>query len=206
MSWERVKMGDRITIRPAASSDVDLIASMWGEASRALAQRGIDQWQYPANVEKISHDIECGTAYIVHDFGVNLGTITVDESADPEFWTPEDAPDDALYAHRVIVLSVSQGRSVGASMLDWASRKARKAGKSWLRVDAWRTNAQLGRYYQRQGFTHVRTVDLPHRRSGALYQRPAGVVTGTGPGYVGLEAMLYDSDGTPLSEAGGWGA
>ncbi|WP_046503479.1 GNAT family N-acetyltransferase [Streptomyces odonnellii] len=177
-------MGERITIRPAASSDADVIASMWSEASRVLAQKGIDQWQYPANAKKISRDIERGTAYIVHDFGVNLGTITVDESANPKFWTPEDAPTDALYAHRVIVLPFAKGRSVGASMLDWASQKARKAGKSWLRVDAWKTNAQLGSYYQRQGFTHVRTVDLPNRRSGALYQRPAGVVTGTGPGYV----------------------
>ncbi|QXE38998.1 GNAT family N-acetyltransferase [Streptomyces sp. GMY02] len=179
-------MSERITIRPAVSSDVDVIASMWDEASRALAQRGIDQWQYPASVEKISRDVGRGTAYIVHDFGVNMGTITVDESADSEFWPPEDMPADALYAHRVIVLPVARGRSVGASMLDWASRKAQRAGKSWLRVDTWRTNAQLGHYYQRQGFTHVRTVE--HRRSGALYQRPAGVISGTGPACVGLEA------------------
>jgi hypothetical protein len=40
-------------------------------------------------------------------------------------------------------------------------------------VDVWTTNERLQHYYLRQGFTHVRTVVLPHNPSGALFQRPA---------------------------------
>ncbi|MFF4574106.1 GNAT family N-acetyltransferase [Streptomyces sp. NPDC001410] len=190
-------MDDRVTIRPADRNEADAIASMWAEAGRWLKSKMIDQWQYPANQEKLSRDIEQGHAYVMTNGSEYLGTITVDGFADPEFWLPGDLPDSALYAHRIIVRPNVSGSSLGVSMLDWASQKAAKLGKSWLRVDAWKTNSDLGRYYESQGFTHVRTVDLPHRRSGALYQRPAGVTVGAGPRYLGLEAWKVDENGNP---------
>lgn len=174
-------MRNTLTIRPANDGEVEIIARMWSEAAEWLDSRGINQWQYPANIEKISRDIGYGTAHVVLDDTEYLGTITIDDRADPEFWTPDDAPDDALYAHRVITRPGARGISLGAAMLDWASREAEKAGKRWLRVDTWKTNADLGRYYETQRFEKVRTVDLPHRRSGALYQRRAGATTSRGP-------------------------
>jgi GNAT superfamily N-acetyltransferase len=198
-------MWDDITIRPAGESELDAIASMWDEAAEWLDSKGIDQWQYPASREKITRDIARGTSYVVRAVGEYIGTITVDTTADPEFWLPGDAPDAALYGHRIIVRPVGRGQDIGVAMLDWASQKAEKAGKRWLRVDVWKTNAELGRYYESQGFERVRTVDLPHRRSGALYQRRAGVVTGRGPKYVGLELPVHDENGNPISEGyGGW--
>lgn len=163
---------------------MDVIAALWDEARRWLSAKGIDQWQYPATREKIAHAIERGHAYMMVAGPECLGTITVDEFADPEFWFPGDSPDDALYAHRVIVRPSAGGAGLGSAMFDWASEQAARLGKSWLRVDAWKTNARLGRYYESKGFTRVRTVDLPHRRSGALYQRPARVIAGDGPRYV----------------------
>ncbi|TJZ44600.1 GNAT family N-acetyltransferase [Streptomyces piniterrae] len=173
-------MRDAPIIRSAAAGEANVIASMRSEAARWLHSKGIDQWQYPANLEKIFRDINCGTAYVLLDAADYLGTITLDENADPEFWVPDDEPNDALYAHRVITRPACRGLSLGALMLDWASQKAEEAGKRWLRVDAWKTNSDLGRYYEAQGFTRVRTVDLPHRRSGALYQRRAGATNSSG--------------------------
>lgn len=174
-------MRDALIIRPAIAGEAEIIAAMWSETAKWLHSRGIDQWQYPANLEKISRDIERGSAHVVLDGADHLGTITVDGSADPEFWIPGDDPNDALYAHRVITRPAVRGISLGSAMLDWASRQAEKAGKHWLRVDAWKTNAALGSYYESQGFERVRTVDLPHRRSGALFQRRAGAAAGSGP-------------------------
>ena len=168
-------------LRPARTDEAEVIATMWHEASAWLRSRGIDQWQYPANVEKIARDIARGTAHVVLDgAAAHLGTITLDGFADPEFWVPTDAPDDALYAHRVIARPAARGTSLGAAMLDWASREAERAGRCWLRVDAWKSNPGLGRYYESQGFENVRTVDLPHRSSGALYQRRAGATAAGG--------------------------
>jgi GNAT superfamily N-acetyltransferase len=101
-----------------------------------------------------------------------IGTITVDDHADPEFWTEADEPDKALYVHRMATSRAAAGQDIGAVMLDWATKRAAQQGKAWLRLDAWKTNPGLHRYYERQGFTLVRLVDLEHRKSGALFQRP----------------------------------
>ncbi|MER7269331.1 GNAT family N-acetyltransferase [Micromonospora carbonacea] len=98
----------------------------------------------------------------------------VDELADPEFWREEDDPRDALYVHRVIVDRGYAGRGLGEALVDFAAKLAADRGKSWLRLDAWRTNLALHGYYRRQGFDHVPTVSLPHRESGVLFQRRAG--------------------------------
>ncbi len=173
-------MYDRLVLRPARADEADVIATMWSEAAAWLRSRGTDQWQYPANVGGIARDIARGNVHVLLDGAAYLGTITADGFADPEFWVPADAPDEALYAHRLITRPSSRGASLGSTMLDWASREAERIGKRWLRVDVWKTNADLGRYYEAQGFEKVRTVDLPHRRSGALYQRRAGAESPAG--------------------------
>jgi GNAT superfamily N-acetyltransferase len=110
-----------------------------------------------------------------------IGTITVDDCADGEFWRPEDDPDDALYLHRMVTVRDVAGREIGSALLDWASRRASALGKRWVRLDAWRSNPDLQRYYTDRGFEHVRTVELPHRQSGALFQREAGLALCRGP-------------------------
>jgi GNAT superfamily N-acetyltransferase len=97
--------------------------------------------------------------------------ITVDDYADPEFWTPEDQPDRALYVHRMVVDRSASGKNVGERLIDWAENLAKASGKEWLRLDAWSTNAPLHAYYKEQGFSPVRVLNLSHRGSGALFQR-----------------------------------
>ncbi len=100
-----------------------------------------------------------------------IGMITVDEFADPEFWQAEDAPNSALYVHRMVIDRSASGRNVGGQLLDKAEELAASKGKSRLRLDAWRTNEKLHAYYMKQGFTLVRIVELGHRGSGALFER-----------------------------------
>ena len=57
------------------------------------------------------------------------------------------------------------------------SRLAALEGRTWVRIDTWRTNTGLHDYYERLGFEHVRTEAPPHRRSGWLAQRRAGAVS-----------------------------
>ncbi|MBG0567910.1 GNAT family N-acetyltransferase [Actinoplanes sp. NEAU-A11] len=152
---------------------------MHREASAWLAQKGSDQWQ-PMQTGRLSIDhvrsgiarsIAKGECFIVLDDQEPIGTITLDSFADPEFWTDEDDPGSALYVHRMIVKRSHAGRGIGGQLLHWANDRAKKAGRRWLRLDAWRTNPTLHEYYRSQGFEQVRVVDLPHRGSGALFQR-----------------------------------
>ena len=116
--------------------------------------------------------IDRGVCYLAYDEADQLvGTITVDDWADPEFWTPGERAEPALYVHRMIVPRDAAGTDIGGRLLDWAGDLAASAGRRWLRLDAWKGNTALHRYYERHGFTHVRTVDLWHRGSGSLFQR-----------------------------------
>ncbi|MFF1546009.1 GNAT family N-acetyltransferase [Streptomyces sp. NPDC058291] len=183
ITYERSKppLGSNPAIRPAREDDLETVIELWDHAASWLRDRGSDQWQYPPRAERIKENIAAGECWIIEDDGVPVATITVDDHADPDFWTPEEAAETALYVHRMAVRRDVSGLELGSSMLDWASQLAADQGKQWLRLDAWRDNERLHDYYGSRGFTHIRTVEASGRRSGALFQRPAGHERGLGP-------------------------
>ncbi|WP_326842906.1 GNAT family N-acetyltransferase [Streptomyces sp. NBC_01558] len=158
-------------IRPGRIDELGTVEGLLREASAWLASRGIDQWQYPPHRDRIETALELGVCFLAFEEGKAIATIQVDEFADPEFWTPQDDPSRALYVHRMAVSRSASSRDVGAQLLDWAAERATSQGKRWLRLDAWKDNEGLHRYYERRRFVLLRIVDLPHRRSGALFQR-----------------------------------
>ncbi|MFD1658110.1 GNAT family N-acetyltransferase [Streptomyces caeni] len=158
-------------IRPGRPDELGVVEGLLSGASAWLASRGIDQWQYPPHRDRIMTALERGVCFLAFEDGEPIATMQVDDFADPEFWTPDDDPGAALYLHRMAVSRSAAG--VGVRLLDWAAERAAAQGKRWLRLDAWKDNEGLHRYYKAAGFTLVRIVDLPHRRSGALFQRPA---------------------------------
>lgn len=168
-------------LHPARPGDAGTVAALWDDARSWLAEIGSDQWQYPVRAARVAASIAAGECWIVDGDTGPVATVTLDGHADPDFWTEADDPGSALYVHRMVVRRSAADAGLGGALLDWASRHAAGAGRSWLRLDCWVTNHALRRWYAAQGFTHVRTVVLPHRRSGALYQRPAGVVLRGGP-------------------------
>jgi GNAT superfamily N-acetyltransferase len=164
-------------IRQATRDDERTLLDLQAEAIRWLADKGEDQWQPgqprapqdgPGN--RMSEAIAQGTCWVVVDDGEIVATVIIDDVADPEFWSSSEAP-DALYVHRMIVRRQHAGRGLGELLLTWADQLASRAGRNHLRLDAWCTNTRLHNYYRRQGFAHVRTVNLPHRGSGALFER-----------------------------------
>jgi GNAT superfamily N-acetyltransferase len=165
-----------LTVRRATPDELDIVSAIFAEATAWLAAQGSDQWQYPPNMEKITGSVEAGTCYLAFLDGEPVATITIDDIADPEFWTPDDAPEAALYVHRLAILRKAAGQEMGATLLDFAARLADEAGKPLLRLDAWKSNTGLHQYYRDRGWRYVRTVDLPHRKSGVLFERPVSDV------------------------------
>ncbi|MGW0393053.1 GNAT family N-acetyltransferase [Streptomyces sp. NPDC003042] len=161
-----------VDIRVARPEELDAVEGLWLEASRWLASRGLDQWQYPPRRWRMAEAVAAGDCHLAFADGHAVATITVHERADPEWWEHED-PASALYIHDLAVSRAAAGHGVGARLLDWAGAVAARRGKRWLRLEAWKTNHLLHRYYLDQGFQLLRIVDLPHRNSGALFQRPA---------------------------------
>ncbi|MFF7990280.1 GNAT family N-acetyltransferase [Kitasatospora xanthocidica] len=169
-------------MRAATPDELPLVEGLLTGAGAWLASLGSDQWQFPPRRERLLASMARGECFLAFLDGQPVGTLTVDEQADPEFWQADDEPETALYVHRMAIARSVAGQAVGARMLDWAVTRAEAAGKSRLRLDAWKTNPALHRYYQGQGFTLLRTVDLPHRQSGALFERAVGRSSGPSVG------------------------
>lgn len=163
-----------VLIRAGRPDELATVEELLRGASEWLASRGIDQWQYPPHRDRITAALRQGVCFLVFEDGEPIATFQVDDFADPEFWNPDDEPDSALYVHRMATSRHAAGGGVGGTILEWARARAASQGKRWLRLDAWKDNEGLHKYYKAVGFTLLRIVDLPHRRSGALFQRPTG--------------------------------
>jgi len=53
-------------------------------------------------------------------------------------------------------------------------------GAESLRLDCWKTNLGLHKYYLQHGFDHLGTRDAPGHPSGALFERPTDLQLSTG--------------------------
>nr|WP_246561954.1 GNAT family N-acetyltransferase [Streptomyces roseirectus] len=151
------------------------------EAEAWLRGKDTDQWSDPETGEraitKWHKSIDEGRAWVVvDDQGQALATVSRGP-VDRDFWTDDDRPETALYLYKLIVSRAASGRHLGVRVIDWVSRLAELEGRTWVRIDTWRTNTGLHAYYQRLGFKHVRTEAPSHRLSGWLAQRPAGEVS-----------------------------
>lgn len=168
-------------IRPASEADVDQLMKLRLEAEAWLAEAGIDQWRNPDTrpraLEKWRADIRAGRTWMIETphSSEALGTVTLAEP-DPDFWRASDEPDSAVYVAKLITARSTKGQDLGGRILDWAGGVARAKGLPWLRLDCWRENRQLQRYYERRGFRHVRTEAPAHRLSGWMAQRPADLI------------------------------
>ncbi|GGJ43787.1 GNAT family N-acetyltransferase [Streptomyces brasiliensis] len=165
-------------LRPAAAEDVPALLALRTEAERWLRTKGTDQWSDAETGEraiaKWRASIDEGRAWVVTDERDEVLATVSRGPVDRDFWTDADHPETALYLYKLIVARKAAGRQLGIRVVDWMSRLAALEGRTWVRIDTWRTNLGLHAYYERLGFRHVRTEEPPHRRSGWLAQRPAG--------------------------------
>jgi GNAT superfamily N-acetyltransferase len=105
-------------------------------------------------------ELKAGETFIVWDAGTPAATITVDRWANPDLWTPAEAAEPALYAHKLPVVRAYAGRGLGAELLDWAGTRAADSGATWFRLDVWTTNHELQHYYleQRESALRLQTT------------------------------------------------
>jgi GNAT superfamily N-acetyltransferase len=191
------------TLRRATDGDLDGVLALLAETAGWLNRRGVRQWPadgFPAG--RITPLIGEGVLYLLDrqdgEDGPDgpVATLALDGHADPEFWSRGDEPGSALYVHKLAVARDHAGTGLGEALLDWAGLRVLALGKKWLRLDCSKDNPRLQDYYRGQRFAHLRTVDLPHRASGALFQRPGGLRARTS----GLALPFSDRRGSSVPE------
>lgn len=161
-------------IRLAVADDTSTVHAILQNAARSLHERGYEQW--PEHSPSLSHDrllkqIGNGETYLVVDGRDPVATIAVTPHGDADFWSPAELADSAVYISKAAIVRRRAGEGLGALLLRWVMDRASQQGVTWGRLDAWRTNQELQAYYAGQGWVHLRTMDAPHRRSGALFQK-----------------------------------
>lgn len=166
-------------LRPASVSDVEALMRLRTEAEQWLRGHGTDQWSDPETggraIATWRQAIDDGRTWVVlSGDGATVGTVSRG-SVDRDFWTDADQPETGFYLYKLIVSRSTAGMGVGSLVLDWACQVASLEGRRWVRIDCWRTNLKLQRYYENLGFTHVRTETPAHRKSGWLAQRPTSL-------------------------------
>jgi GNAT superfamily N-acetyltransferase len=121
----------------------------------------------------LAQRIELGELHIAYEHTTPVGTFALDHHADPDFWRDDPSGIRAGYLHRLAVTRTHAGCGLGALLVDHAADLVAHQGRFWLRLDCAKHNTRLHDFYRQLGFKHVRTIDLPHRKSGALFQREA---------------------------------
>ena len=109
-------------------------------------------------LEALSRDIAEGRVYLFSIDSVYVATVTLTET-DPLIW--DGTEEAALYIHKLAVRRDYAGQGIGTAVLEWIKGHALRSQKRFLRLDTWATNAGLKKYYEKQGFTHLKTKSFP---------------------------------------------
>ena len=163
-------------IRQAEADDLHTVLCILHAAADALHERGIDQWPDGSPTlgpGKIGIQISRGEFWIASDGAGPVAVIAISRDGDPDFWTPAELAEPAMYLSKAAVLPSQAGRGIGALLFRWATDRAAWDGADRVRLDAWRTNAGLHAYYARRGWQWVRAMTVPGRKSGVMFERQA---------------------------------
>lgn len=162
-----------ITMEQATDANNGDIAALLADRREWLRSLGLDQWSTRRNwSDVVAASISTGNTWIARGADDRIiGTLALSPVADPDFWTPDEASESAVYMSKMATALHVRGEGVGRAMIAWARNWGASRGYELLRWDAWRTNAELIDYYQKVvGATLLRTVAVPHRQSGALFE------------------------------------
>ncbi|MFE6508141.1 GNAT family N-acetyltransferase [Nocardioides sp. NPDC057764] len=159
----------KMVFRRARTDEADIAAALVSERRDWLHARGIEQWTNdPAPAVRAA--VDEGVCWLLVEGDVPVATATLTADADPDFWTPEEADQPALYLSKAATRLADRGRGLGKLLIHTAAAYAASQGIPRVRWDAWRTNEALHQHYRECGAVHLRTVDAPGRFSGALFE------------------------------------
>lgn len=140
-----------LEIEQATLNELTVVAAILQEASiwaeRAHGQLWVETELAP---DSIREEVGQGQFFIACRSGDPAGTLRY-QLDDRQFW-PEAAGNDAAYVHRLAVRRCYAGQGVAAAMLEWAARRAREQGRTFLRLDTDITRPGLMALYERCGF------------------------------------------------------
>ena len=164
-------MPEPYQLRRARPEEAPKVLDLLENVVTWLHERGSDQWSARQHwPRKMAPAFAAGEVWLLLDGDILAGTVTLGSRPDPDFWSVEERTAPAVYLSKMVVHRAYSGGGLGDLLLAWAGDRAHRDGVPLLRLDAWRTNVALHRYYLDRGWRQVRTMSVPGRGSGALFE------------------------------------
>ena len=138
-----------LELQPADPGDAEGLFALREAAARWLVGRGIRQW-LPGEVDlrTVREQIDAGE-WFLHRRAGRVPVALRFLWSDPAFCGQR--PDHAAYVHGLMIDRRHAGEGLGAAALRWAEKRARGAGRTFLRLDHAADNPGLARYYRELG-------------------------------------------------------
>jgi GNAT superfamily N-acetyltransferase len=138
--------------RALAVDETELAHAIVAACGRALAARGFRNWDPPPALERMRADAARGELFLVED-ELPVATYTVNANA-PKPWPPAlfDPSVPALYVNRLAVVPSRWGGGLGAACMRDIEALARARGIAVVRLDVFRENPLVRRFYERLGY------------------------------------------------------
>jgi len=121
-------------------------------AAWARARTGVAMWPVPFPVEAVRPSVEGGSVVLALRADRIVGAFAL-TFEDLRVWGSQ--PPDAGYVHRVVVRRELARQGLGALLLEEAEGRARREGKTKLRLDTVAANQRLRAYYRGLGYREV---------------------------------------------------
>jgi GNAT superfamily N-acetyltransferase len=144
--------GERVVER-IGPADVERAHAILAACGRAMAARGLPNWDPPYPLDSMRAECTSRAVYVVREGGADVATFTFAPA--PLRPYPDDvfAPSrPALYLNRLAVVPERWGGGLGRWCMAEIESRAREAGAAVVRFDAFRDNVQLRAFYGKLGY------------------------------------------------------
>lgn len=136
-------------IRTAETKDADSIVNILNKVTLHLHKKGINQWDYPWNCEKIKEDIKNGHVYVISDKSFIIGTFSIKHIDNLASLLIER---DSKYLYRIAILPEYQGKNIGIQIINYVFEYSRN---KTLYLDCWAGNEKLKSFYKNVAFDYL---------------------------------------------------
>ena len=147
---------------PAQLSDIDTILVILKNVAEDLRDNKISQWTQwlspqASDIKWISDKIESQAFFFVLINNEMAGMFSLSDS-DEKYWGKQKIK--AKYLHSLTTLTKYKGTGFGKKVVKKIKTDLKDTDYKFLRLDCISTNTHLKEYYQSQGFTYLKTIQI----------------------------------------------
>lgn len=137
-------------IRLATSNDQQQVMNVLNKATLGLQKKGIYQWGYPWDVNKIVSEIKNNYSYVLFLDEEIVGTFCI---KDIDSLSELTIDSKSYYLSQIAILPEYQGNNYGSKITDFACSYANEENKT-IYLDCWAGNEKLKNFYLNKGFEY----------------------------------------------------